>query len=161
MPSIESKLKMINNFQKEKNELQIKLNEIDHKLKTTIEEICLNSSKENNNKFNSFYVFLLSQIRDLNTCFVFFSIITTSTLFVITKKNFNNNILSFSCLIGLIPFLLMIIDNIFKIKKIKYKIFQMVGFLILIMVYFLAMIYIGISLYNSVDIVNKIIAPLT
>ena len=117
MPSIESKLKMINNFQKEKNELQIKLNEIDHKLKTTIEEICLNSSKENNNKFN--------------------------------------------CLIGLIPFLLMIIDNIFKIKKIKYKIFQIVGFLILIMVYFLAMIYIGISLYNSVDIVNKIIAPLT
>lgn len=55
----------------------------------------------------------------------------------------------------------MIIDNIFKIKKIKYKIFQIVGFLILIMVYFLAMIYIGISLYNSVDIVNKIIAPLT
>jgi len=162
MNNIKSKIENIEKIQKEKLELRERLNEADIKLKIIIDEVCLYKMDENeklkNNKFHNFSNIFFSHIRNLNASLVFFGLITTSTLYVIVKKDLSIRILSISIILAIIPILFVFYDTCLSISKIKSKIFQMLVLIFPVIIYCIVIIFIGVELYNSAGVVDRILS---
>lgn len=162
MNKIKSKIEHIEEIQKEKLELQERLNETDNKLKTMIDEICLYKKNEDknlkNNKFYDFYNIFFPCLRNLNTSLAFFGMITTSILFVVAKNDFSNSIFLISVLLGIIPIGFVLCDIVLTILKIKSKKLQALALIFPFIIYIIIIIFIVVELYNSGSVVDKILS---
>lgn len=161
MDNIKSKIECIEKIQKEKYELQAKLNEADSRLKTIIDEVCLYKTEEakklKNNKFHNFFNTFFSHLRNLNSSLAFFGICMTSVIFMVVKKDLNNIFLLIGFLLALAPVLFAFFDVFLSISKIKSRIIQTMVVICPAIVYVVVIIFMIIASYNSADVVDRIL----
>ncbi len=158
MDSIKSKIENIEKIQKQKLELQEKLNQTDFELIQLVNEVISykQEDKKIKNKLHDFLSFFFIHIRNLNSSLAFWGISITCVILVELKKKFGTTFFIIGFVISAAPLLFSLIDILCSISKVKSKFIQVLLLFLPFLAYLIIIIGALVIFYNSFDVAQKI-----
>ena len=158
MDSIKSKIENIEKIQKQKLELQEKLNQTDFELTKLVNEVISYKQEDEKikNKLHDFLSFFFIHIRNLNSSLAFWGISITCVILVELKKKFGTTFFIIGFVISAAPLLFSLIDILCSISKVKSKFIQVLLLFLPFLAYLIIIIGALVIFYNSFDVAQKI-----
>lgn len=158
MDNIKSKIENIERIQKQKLELQEKLNQTDFELTQLVNEVISYKLEDEKlkNKLHDFLSFFFIHIRNLNSSQAFWWISITCVILVELKKKFGDTFFIIGLVISVAPLVFSLIDIFCSITKVKSNFIQVLLFLPFL-AYLIIFFGASVVFYNSYGVAQKML----